>query len=271
MFAARQVGALALVLALASPGLADDPPPRIAFAPALGVEQVYRVEYRVQAVERATVADVVGVRFLLAITPAERLGDGYRYDFVVSEVERTVGGRNMDMVVAAALITDGDPFAMGVNPRGFATEVEDFAAVRRRLEQRADALPDPMTSAIARSVIDSHDAEQLTSRITPAFSLMGLMLSYARLAEESGGTAVNWFGSPFEMTRRRDGETGGLLLTFAAEDRADGTPTGPRSSEGRAVILANGQVVSLTHVLARGSERSHTLYATTIEAIPAAP
>ncbi len=251
--------------------MAEGMPPLVSFEPVLGVEQTYRVDYLMQSVEAGQSVDIAGIRYRLVVLPLQRDGEGYRYRFSIDNaVLTTPEGHGINMVVAAALITAGDQFEMSVSDRGYADKVEDFRAVRQRLQDAADALDDPVTRSIARSVVDNHDAEQLSSRIQPAFDLMGFILSYVYAAEATPGPTMSWFGFGFDVTRVRDPATGGLQFAFTSHGRLNGGPTAPSDVEGRATILANGQIVSFTHVQRRGAEGVHTRYLTEVELLPAA-
>jgi hypothetical protein len=254
---------VALVWAL-PPAIAEQQAtPQVLFNPAPGVMQEFRVNYRLRYVPDppASPSDSLSVDYKLAVTPA-RENDGYRLSLLVTEVE-SPGGGGINMVVAAALMLDGFPFDMLVDGRGFLKEVADWANVQGALQRRADALP-AAWRGVARSVPDSHTAQQVAWHLARAIDAMNFARSYIGFAERFGTSTITWHGGLLvDVTVAPPDSEGAVAITWALPSGAGVQ----RESEGRGVIRRDGFVAPLTVTLTRDNGRTQEIHE--IEAIAA--
>ncbi len=245
---------------------AQDVPFVAAFAPAIGVEKLFDVAYRLQDVREGRVIPATGVNYRMAVTPLEVVGDGYRVRVLVTGFDRPPdSGDGMDMIVAAAQILETEAFELLVDYRGIPQTVLDFRAVNRRLTDRADALQNPITSMIARSVVDFHDEDQLASRVADALVRMGLGFHYLLLAQEAGSAAISWFGRPYTAELSVDAAGRGVAVEYASGDTLG--PGGPAVLSGTAVIGPDGWAETMTDYRNRGDARFLTQAVTTVTAV----
>lgn len=228
------LGGAAAVVPLAS--RAQEQAPRIVFGPPLGVAQDFRVSYcyRERPSAQAGVADdrfVVNNR--LTVTPITRQTDGYRLRLLVSEVERPSGRqKEMNMVMAAALMLDGLPFEMLVDARGFLREVADWPTLQRKLRERADTRLGGYSS-VGYSVI-SNDEKQVAWHLARPIEAMNFARSYLELAERTGASTISWYGTPINVTVEPANAEGAVAISWMAP-----------SSDGHALFRPGGFTAQL--------------------------
>jgi hypothetical protein len=197
---------------------AQQPAPRIVFAPALNVVQSFRVTYRISyapVTSTDTPQDWLGIAYRLTATAIAREQDGYRLRLLVSEVQRLDPPGGMDMVAAAALMLDGLNIEMHVDARGLLKEVVDWSNLQHTLRKRADAMGDQF-AGIGHSVVDNRTAQQAVWVLFPAIAAMNGARNYLDLAEHAGASTVSWFGSPIDVTIEPANADGTVAMSWAS-------------------------------------------------------
>ena len=252
----RALTAAVLVFAWSPPPAMAEPAaaPQIAFNPAVGVTQKFRVTYRQYNTLDAPAppVDSLAVAYTLAVTPT-REKDGYRLRLLISDVERPASD-SMNMVVAAALMLDGFPFDMLVDARGFLKEVADWPDVQRELVRRVDAFP-PAWRGVARSVPDSHTAQQVAWHLARAIDAMNFARSYTGFATRYGASTIKWHGDLLvDVTVEPPDGSGNSAIGWSLPSGA------PRVGEGHGVISRDGFVAPLTMSTSRDGGRTQEVH-----------